>query len=195
MKRDWKRWSIVLGIILVNVILDQWTKELARLNLQGQPDIIYWEGLFRLTFVENRGAFLSMGAGLSEQLRSLVLQVFPVILLVGLLVYTLRSLSLNRWQIIGLSFIIGGGLSNVYDRLLYGQVVDFMHMRVAGIQTGIFNIADVAIMIGLFIMLPFAFQRSETAEKPLSTDQQQIDDISTPAEVERSDDRGSKPTP
>lgn len=160
MERSWKRTALVVGIVAVNVIVDQVTKELARLHLQGQADQLFWDGFFRLTFVENRGAFLSLGAQLSDQLRALVLHIFPVILLAGLLWYTLRSKSLIRWQIIAMSFIIGGGLSNIYDRLLYGQVVDFMHMRVLGMQTGIFNTADVSIMLGLFVILALSFQKA-----------------------------------
>lgn len=160
MERSWKRTALVVGIVAVNVLLDQVTKEVARSQLQGQADQVFWGGFFRLTFVENRGAFLSMGAQLSDQLRALVLQVFPIILLVGLLWYTLRSRSLGRWQVIAMSFIVGGGLSNIYDRLLYGQVVDFMHMRILGMQTGIFNTADMSIMFGLFVILALSFQKT-----------------------------------
>ena len=65
-----------------------------------------------------------------------------------------------------MSFIIGGGISNVYDRIVYEAVTDFMNMGLFGVRTGIFNFADVSIMVGLGIMLPFAFQK-EPNQQPL----------------------------
>lgn len=171
MKPITKRILVVLGIVLLSVILDQWTKELARQFLQGEADQRYLGDFFRLTFVENKGAFLSLGAELGEGLRYLLLNIFPSVLLVALLFYTIRGKDMNWWQIVALSFIIGGGLSNIYDRLLYGKVVDFMHMKAFGLQTGIFNIADVSIMIGMFMMLPLMFTRpeKEAAEDEVDT--------------------------
>ncbi len=49
----------------------------------------------------------------------------------------------------------------MYDRLLYGQVVDFMNMGFPGLRTGIFNFADVSIMVGLAIMLPMMFKEKK----------------------------------
>jgi signal peptidase II len=162
MKPITKRILVVLGIVLLSVILDQWTKELARQFLQGEADQQILGDFFRLTFVENKGAFLSLGAELGEGLRYLLLNIFPSILLVVLLFYTIRGKDMGWWQIVALSFIIGGGLSNIYDRLLYGKVVDFMHMKALGLQTGIFNVADVSIMIGMFMMLPLMFKKPES---------------------------------
>lgn len=154
----------VVSVVVVSVGLDQWTKKLAIDHLKEQGDQIFFDELFRLTFVENRGAFLSLGANLSPGMRNLLLNIFPALLLVALFVYLLRSKSINRWQVVGLAFIVGGGLSNIIDRILYGHVVDFMHMKAFGLQTGIFNVADMAIMLGMFIMLPFAFRREPKPE-------------------------------
>lgn len=123
-------------------------------------------GFFRLSYVENKGAFLSLGAGLSEQLRYWALLILPLALLAGLLIYTLFSKNVNRWQAIAFGFIIGGGASNVWDRILYGQVADFMNMGIGSLRTGIFNFADVSIMVGLGIMLPMIFKKQEKDSGP-----------------------------
>lgn len=166
MKRGIIRIVLVLAIVALNVGCDQATKQIAREELQYQPSRSYLGDVFRLTYVENRGAFLSLGADMSDQLRYWVLHIFPVILLVGLLFYAMLSRSLNRWQIIAMAFIIGGGISNIFDRLLYGQVTDFMNMGIGGLRTGIFNFADVSIMVGLTLMLPFAFKKQDKPTKP-----------------------------
>ena len=151
--------------VVITVVLDQWTKQLALEHLQGAPDINYWGGLLRLTFVRNTGAFLSLGSDFPPLLRTLFLEVFPAALLVGLCVYIFWERNLNKWQVVSLALIVGGGLSNIVDRLIYGHVVDMLHMKVATLQTGIFNVADMAIMAGMFIMLPFAFKKERDAPK------------------------------
>jgi len=158
---DWKRAALVLGIAIANVALDQVTKQLAREHLLHAGPYSYLGDFFRLSYVENKGAFLSLGAELSEQLRQWALKILPVLLLIGLLGYTLFSSQMSRQQIIAFSFILGGGISNIYDRLAYNQVVDFMNMGFPGLRTGIFNFADVSIMVGLGIMLPTLFRKKE----------------------------------
>ena len=165
MKNKWHRILLVLGIIIANIGLDQWTKVWARETLQFKPMESYWNDFFRLIYVENKGAFLSLGADLSDGVRIVILHFFPAILLAALTLYAMFSRALNKWQIIGMSFIIGGGISNVYDRIVYEAVTDFMNMGLFGVRTGIFNFADVSIMVGLGIMLPFAFQKEPGKEE------------------------------
>lgn len=159
------RWLPVLIAVGTTVGLDQWTKQLAITHLQGQADHLFFGELFRLTFVRNTGAFLSLGSDFGPVLRTLLLEGFPAVLLIALLVYIFREKRLNSWQVVALALIVGGGLSNIIDRLMYGHVVDMLHMKFAGLQTGIFNVADMAIMAGMFIMLPFAFKKEEEETK------------------------------
>ena len=149
-----KRIIWVLAIVIANVVLDQWSKHIAEAMLMGKPPVSYLGDLFRLYYVENKGAFLSMGAGQAEWIRYWGLKILPVVLLTFLFVYTLFSSQMSKRQYIAFSFILGGGLSNVYDRILYNQVGDFMNMGIGSLRTGIFNFADVSIMVGLAIMLP-----------------------------------------
>lgn len=162
MERGIKRTVIIVAVILANVALDQWTKELARQHLSGNYMLTYWNDFFRLLYVENKGAFLSLGSSLSDQLRYWVLHYFPSALLVVMLGYVLLDRRMDRWQILSFSFIIGGGFSNIIDRILYGQVTDFMNMGIGGLRTGIFNFADVSIMLGLGLMLPAVFRKQSS---------------------------------
>ncbi|MEL7162586.1 MAG: signal peptidase II [Bacteroidota bacterium] len=165
-----KRLPLVALAVGITVGLDQWTKILAINHLQGQPDIFYLNDILRLTFVRNTGAFLSLGSELGPVLRPLLLNAFPTILLVALLVFIFREAKLNRWQITALALIVGGGLSNIIDRLLHGNVVDMLHLKVGSLQTGIFNVADMAIMAGMFMMLPFVFRKEPEEEKETTED-------------------------
>ncbi|MCY1383789.1 Lipoprotein signal peptidase [compost metagenome] len=57
----------------------------------------------------------------------------------------------------GICCLIGGGIGNVYDRIVYGSVTDFMHIDFVLFKTGIFNIADISIMTGVSIMFVHTF--------------------------------------
>ncbi|MDO8994488.1 MAG: signal peptidase II, partial [Daejeonella sp.] len=67
-------------------------------------------------------------------------------------------------QIVGWCFVIGGGTGNLYDRIVHGSVTDFLHLDLGLFQTGIFNLADVSIMIGMFIILTgqFFYKKEES---------------------------------
>ena len=54
---------------------------------------------------------------------------------------------------VALSFAIGGGIGNIYDRIIHGSVTDFMHIDFGFFETGIFNMADVSIMVGMLLFL------------------------------------------
>jgi len=160
-----KRLILVFGIIAVVIGIDQWSKLWAVNTLMGEPSTSYLNDFFRLTFARNTGAFLSLGSGLSDDWRYWVLTILPVLVLLFLLYQTLFSKTMPQWQIIAFSAILGGGISNIFDRLMYGSVVDFLNMGLGGLRTGIFNVADMAIMAGLFMMIPSMFRGAGEKKK------------------------------
>lgn len=140
-------------IMLLNIGCDQSTKKIAQTHLHFGDEIAYLGGIFKLMYAENQGAFLSISDDLPLEIRNVVLIVFPTVLLLGLILYTFFSKKISLLHAIAFSFIFGGGISNVFDRMIHGKVVDFMNLSVGNVQTGIFNMADVAIMTVLFAMI------------------------------------------
>ncbi len=160
------RRQLSLFTVFFIVGTDQITKFLATDYLKERlGGYAYFNGFFRFIYAENEGAFLSLGSEITGWLKYITLYAFPVLLLVGLLWYILKSSSLSRSQIIALSLVLGGGLSNIYDRLLYGKVVDFMIMGIGDLKTGVFNIADVSIMTGLFLLILNRKKKEPAAKK------------------------------
>ena len=100
-----------------------------------------------------------MGSELPETLRVLLLIVVPVIVLVGITVYTYLEKSLDETSIIGFSLIIGGGVGNIFDRIVYGSVTDFLYLNFKFFKTGIFNIADLSVTIGMILILISSFKK------------------------------------
>ena len=127
-----------------------------------------WD-MFRLQYAENSGAFLGMGSLLAEDVRFYVLIVAPLLMLLALLVYLVKSSKLSQFEVVSLALICGGGVSNLLDRIYRdGVVVDFMNMGIASLRTGIFNFADMYIMAGVFLMFFEYFRSSKKEEKEIS---------------------------
>ncbi len=73
-----------------------------------------------------------------------------------------RSAHINVPSIAGLSLMLGGGFSNLYDRIFNnGAVVDFLNVGIVGLRTGIFNVADMALMLGAALLIYFQYIASE----------------------------------
>jgi signal peptidase II len=107
------------------------------------------EGVFRLQYSENAGAFMSLGMDLSDSVRFWLLIIGVGVALTGMLQFVLFSREMDRFSVVAAALIIGGGFSNLLDRLYNdGLVVDFMNAGIGPVRTGIFNLADVAIMVG-----------------------------------------------
>jgi signal peptidase II len=147
--------ALVFTLVLAaSVGCDQATKVIATSSLKGTGLHSYLGDTFRLQFATNEGAFLSLGASLSTEMRYWVLTVAVGLLLLGIAVYALASKKLDAWQIGGYALIAGGGFSNWVDRARFGgQVVDFMNMGVGPLRTGIFNVADLAILAGIGVLM------------------------------------------
>ena len=67
--------------------------------------------------------------------------------------YLMRNKNLSNMTILGSCFIVGGGMGNIYDRIIYGSVTDFLHIDFVIFETAIFNMADVSIMTGVFALV------------------------------------------
>ncbi|MEB0261338.1 MULTISPECIES: signal peptidase II [unclassified Mucilaginibacter] len=144
---------IFLVILALNVIADQVTKSMMRAHIGIYDQYRFFNDHVTLLRVENTGAFLSLGDKLVQPFRFIMLTLLPVIALLGALIYSLAKKGLSNLMVTGIIFCIGGGVGNLYDRITKGSVTDFMHLKFGPLQTGIFNAADVSIMIGLGLIL------------------------------------------
>ena len=154
-----KRNILITIIVLLAITFDQISKVWVRNNFESYIETNIVGDIFTLIKVENTGAFLGMGSELPETLRVLLLIVVPVIVLVGITVYTYLEKSLDKTSIIGFSLIIGGGIGNIFDRIVYGSVTDFLYLNFEFFKTGIFNIADLSVTIGMILILISSFKK------------------------------------
>jgi signal peptidase II len=159
-----KRAALILIVLITSVGCDQVTKEIARTRLPELRVYSFLGDLFRLQLTENHGAFLSLGAALSESNRFLIFTAMVGFALLGVLVYMLRKPNIGAFNIVSISLILGGGIGNLIDRILFnGGVTDFLNVGIGQLRTGIFNVADVAIMAGVGMLLYWSLRHQKRA--------------------------------
>jgi signal peptidase II len=130
---------------------DRVTKHLAVTTLAGMPERSYLGGTVRLDYHENAGGFLSAGSTWRPEVRAIVFQAANGAFLFGTLILAARY-KWSRLAGIGLVMFLAGGFSNLVDRIAMGSVIDFLNIGIGPIRTGIFNVADVAIMAGIGLL-------------------------------------------
>lgn len=149
-----KRFILLLVVLISCVGCDQATKSIAVSHLPAMETFSYLGDTFRLQLSYNRGAFLSMGHSLPDFLRHSIFTLGTCFILFGALIFVLSSKSSTFSVILAISLYIAGGAGNLIDRILHdGTVVDFLNVGIGPLRTGIFNIADVAIMGGAALLL------------------------------------------
>jgi signal peptidase II len=150
--RRWGHILVLLAIVATTIGCDQVSKHVASSRLMGTPGQSFLGDAFRLEYAENTGAFLSLGEELPAWLRMTLFSFGPAVVLTACLVSAFR----NRWPrpaLLGVCFFFAGGASNLIDRVIHGRVVDFLNVGIGPVRTGIFNVADMAIMLGAALLI------------------------------------------
>jgi signal peptidase II len=158
------RLGLVILVLVSCVGCDQATKNIARGSLASSSVSLLNDSV-RFEYTENPGAFLGLGSKLPREARFLLLVIFTSASLLLTLAFTVSARNLDVEQWVGLSLLAGGGVGNLIDRIFNdGAVIDFVRLGVGSLQTGVFNLADVAIVAGvILLLLGSARGRRETA--------------------------------
>jgi signal peptidase II len=154
---------VLLMAIGATIGCDRVTKHVAATSLSGTPSRSFLADTVRLEYVENTGAFLSLGADWPLPVRTAFFSFGNALLLVALAVLAVR----RRWPrptLLGVALFVGGGTSNLLDRIAYGKVIDFMNVGLGQVRTGIFNVADMAIMLGAAIVVVGSYRSDGRAQ-------------------------------
>ena len=138
-------------VAILGIIFDQITKYLVVQSFAEIGDTVpLWPGVFHLTYVINTGAAFSFFRGQVDILRWISLVVS-----LGLIIFVWYAPKISLLEQLGYGFILSGAFGNGIDRFLFGYVVDFLDFRL--INFPVFNIADVAINIGILLLLIASF--------------------------------------
>ena len=156
---------VIIAIIFGILLLDQITKQLARLFLQPVYSVSVVGDFFRLTYIENPG--IAFGLRISNKITFIILSIIAVIIIF----YYLLSLRDHKILRIAFASILGGAFGNIIDRFLFGRVVDFLDfeffninippfqllfLNFSGYQMDrwpVFNVADIAVTVGMALII------------------------------------------
>jgi signal peptidase II len=147
------KWKLVSGWLAAIIVLDQLTKFIIDRVMNLHQSISLIDGLFNLTYVRNTGAAFGIFAGSAEVFRRPFLIVVSILASVFIINMMKRLAETETGLITGLSFILGGAIGNLIDRVIYGEVIDFLDVYWRNYHWPAFNIADSFITIGVCVML------------------------------------------
>jgi signal peptidase II len=142
------RW---LWLSLLVILLDQSSKQLVE-SMLTLYESVRVAPFFDLTLLYNKGAAFSFLSDQSGWQRWFFISLAIGVSL-GLTVWLYRLTAAEKWVAVAVSLIIGGAIGNVIDRVLFGQVIDFLHFHIDQHYWPAFNIADSAITLGVGLMI------------------------------------------
>ncbi len=137
-------WLWIL-VIFATIWLDQLTKWLAVTLLQGNPSVPIIPGALQLTYLENPGA--AFGILQNNRWVFLIISTLGILAVFG---YLLIKRPKSKWLCLALSFIVGGGIGNMIDRIALEYVIDFIDFCL--INFAIFNVADSFVCVGAALL-------------------------------------------
>lgn len=149
--------SFIATVVLVG--LDQWTKILTVIHLKNASDISLLEGIFELTYVENRGAAFGM-----LQNKIWLFAIFTVVVLGFMVMIFTKIPKEKRFNPLKAVMVLlfSGAIGNFIDRIVNGYVVDMFHFY--WFEFPVFNVADIYVVIScsiLVILMLFVYKDEE----------------------------------
>ena len=152
--------TIIIILSIIFLIIDQITKILVVNYLVPGENIEIIKNIFSIIYTNNTGAAFSILLG-----KRIFLIVVAVLIIGVLLYYIKRNKIEKKIDIIALSFVIGGSLGNLVDRIVRGYVIDFISIKIGNYNFPIFNVADILIVIGVFLLLLSSRRRQSNDSK------------------------------
>ena len=140
---------IWIVVIVASIFADQLTKQLVVNFLDREEPFYVIKGVFRFSYVENRGAAFGM---LDD--HRWVFMIISTVAIVGIIFYMWKFCRDSKLLCLGLSLIVGGGIGNMIDRVLLGYVIDFLDFcAFPKLWMWVFNIADACVCVGAAIVV------------------------------------------
>ncbi len=136
-------------ITLVLIIIDQLIKIIIKSNMELYQEIKIIKNFFSIMYLKNTGAAFSI---LENKTILLILFSVCFILIIGKFIKK-ESDNINKIELISLGMILGGVFGNLIDRIIYKGVIDYLSFKIINYNFPVFNLADICITIGAFILI------------------------------------------
>ncbi len=162
-----KKYSLAGLIAAVIIILDQITKVAVRNNLELWSSKTIIPDFFNLVYVINKGAAFGFLNRSDINWQRTFFIVITVISLAAITMLLKSTKDKDFFQIAGLGFILGGAVGNLIDRIIYGEVTDFLDIYAGTHHWPAFNVADIAICVGAVAMIISVYRNKSNASNTI----------------------------
>ena len=140
-------------LVIISFLIDLISKIIVSSLLDVNEVIVVIKNFLNITYVRNTGAAWSIFAG-----ETLGLIVISLIIIALIVYYVSKNKFKSKLELFGYSLILGGAIGNLYDRIVYGYVIDFLDFYIFGYDYPIFNLADSFIFIGVILVIIYTWR-------------------------------------
>jgi len=159
MKSKFLERTLYILPVLFILLLDRWTKWLIHTRLLLNQTISVVDGFFNITYVRNTGVAFGILDPVQSSMKSTILAILTIGAIIGVIVYAWRTPLSQKLLQAALSLILAGALGNLYDRVRYGFVIDFIEVYFHSFRWPSFNVADSAITTGVALLAIEMFRK------------------------------------
>ena len=135
-------------VIIIFLIIDIISKLIVSRVCTLNNSVSVINNFFSITYTHNYGGAWSLFSD-----STILITVISIIVIIGIIIYLSKKKINNKIESLGYAFLLGGAIGNLIDRIIYGYVIDFLDFNIFGYNFPIFNIADMGIVIGIFLII------------------------------------------
>ena len=139
---------MIYTVIIIFLIIDIISKLIVSRVCTLNNSVSVINNFFSITYTHNYGGAWSLFSD-----STILITVISIIVIIGIIIYLSKKKINNKIESLGYSFLLGGAIGNLIDRIIYGYVIDFLDFNIFGYNFPIFNIADMGIVIGIFLII------------------------------------------
>lgn len=140
-------------IILCLFIIDFISKRVAMYFLSEKESIVLVPRFFSFTLAKNTGGAFSILSG------NVIIIVILSLFIIYFLISVIKKNNYNNFELMCYSLLVGGAFGNLFDRVVYGYVVDFLDFNIFGYDYPVFNFADTFIVISVILLFINSFKK------------------------------------
>ncbi|MEN8152634.1 MAG: signal peptidase II [Acidobacteriota bacterium] len=145
-----KKYILITGLI---IIIDQISKFIIKSNFQLYEHLDIIDNFFRIFYIKNSGAVWGLFSNQKDSIIPVILTILSITALLVVIYIFLKTKPQCKLELVSLSFISGGAIGNIIDRIMQGYVVDFIEIYIKSYRWPTFNIADSFISIGILLLI------------------------------------------
>lgn len=140
--------NMIYIVIIIFLIMDIISKLIVSRVCTLNNSVSVINNFFSITYTHNYGGAWSLFSD-----STILITVISIIVIIGIIIYLSKKKINNKIESLGYAFLLGGAIGNLIDRIIYGYVIDFLDFNIFGYNFPIFNIADMGIVIGIFLII------------------------------------------